>query len=200
MITRRFVQISTVAILLIGFIFTSGSAFAYWREVNVSRDVEIVKIGEPIEIIVDDIYSESNLHLVPEGYIISVQDVEEVQLEYEVSVSRELINTVNLNIRAVDILIDGSDTYSHLVDISIMGLGSEAQLDLFNEALTIYVTVRLEEPFDEEEVVGKNLDESLVNVEDSELAYQTITGKTITFTLNFELEVKEISSNDNSQN
>ncbi len=191
MLSRKAIQLATLSFLFVGFIFTSSSALAYWQDVTVTRDVELVTIGEPIEIIVDDISADvGQLNLVPEGYVFAVNDVEEVTLEYEVSVSRELLNTVDLYITINDILINEQDTYSHLVDISILGNGGQAVLDLYNDTITITVTVRLIEPIDADEALERNLDSERVNVEDSVLAYETIKGQTISFALGFELQAK----------
>jgi hypothetical protein len=191
-LSRRTIQLVTLGFLFIGFLFTTTSALAYWQEVTVTRDVEIVRIGEPVQILVNDINDDlSDVNLVPEGYMIAVGDVEQVQFQYEVGVSRELLTTVLLHVSTVDVLINNDDTYSHLVDIDIMGFGNSATLDLYNETITITITVRLIEPIDAEEAIERGLDASLVNVEDSVLAYETIRGQTITFALEFLLEATQ---------
>lgn len=197
MLSRRTIQLATLSFLMVGFLFTSTSALAYWREVTVTKDVEIVTIGEPIEILVNDINDTFNdIVLVPEGYIIAVGDVEYVEFQYEIGVSRELLTTVDLHVNPVNVLIGGDDTYSHLVEIDIMGFGETAILDLYNDTLTITVTVRLIEPIDAAEAAEEGLDPSLVNVEDSILAFETIKGQTITFSLRFMLEAKpELDNN-----
>jgi len=182
---------------MIGFLFTSTSAFAYWREVTVTKDVEIVTIGVPIEILVNDINEDlTDIQLVPEGYMIAVGDVEYVEFQYEIGVSRELLTTVDLHVSAVNVLIGDDDTYSHLVDIDIMGFGKDATLDLYNDEITITVTVRLLEPIDEAEAIEYGLELSRVNVEDSVLAYETIQGQTITFSLQMMLEAKPEPDNN----
>lgn len=191
MLSRKAIQLATLSFLFVGFIFTSSSALAYWQDVTVTRDVELVTIGEPIEIVVDDISADvGQLNLVPQGYVFAVNDVEEVTLEYEVSVSRELLNSVDLYITINDILINEQDTYSHLVDISILGNGGQAVLDLYNDTITITVTVRLIEPIDADEALERNIESERVNVEDSVLAYETIKGQTISFVMEFELQAK----------
>ena len=199
MLNRRVIQLTTIAFLFIGFIFTSTSAFAYWREVTVTRDVELVRIGEPIEILINDITAENaEIRLVPVGYIISEGDVDVVQLQYEVSVSRELLNAVDLYIAVEDILINESDEYSHLIDVSILDFGSNAILDLYNDTITVTVSVRITEPIDMAEAIEKGLDVELVNVDDSVLAYETIKGQLITFSLSFELQTKAELNTDNN--
>lgn len=191
MLGRRTVTLAALSFLFVGFMFTSSSALAYWRDVTVSKEVEIVTIGEPIEIIVTDINDgNGSLRLVPAGYAISVGDVEEIELQYEISVSRELLNTVDLYITTYDILINDLDTYSHLVDISIMGFEDQVVLDLYNDTITITVLIRLIEPIDADEALEKGLDPSMVNVDDSVLAYEEIKGQIISFVLGFELQTK----------
>ncbi|QMS84623.1 hypothetical protein [Candidatus Xianfuyuplasma coldseepsis] len=190
MISRKTIQMAIISFLLVGLIFTTSSAYAYWQSVTVTEDIEIVTIGQPIEILVTDINEEMDLNLVPSGYALAVGDVEIIELTYEVGVSRELLNTVNLHVFAKDVLINDEDTYSNLVDIKIMGYDDHAILDLYNDDITIVLQVRLIEPIDAEEAAELGLDEALVNVEDSVQAYEDIRGQTITFSLGFELEQK----------
>lgn len=192
MLSRGVIQLATVLFLLIGFIFTSASALSYWREVTVSRDVELVTIGEPVEIIIEDLNDHTNLQqLVPMGYVMTVGETEEVVLEYQVSVSRELLNTVDLIVNVDNILINNDTTYSHLVEFDVMGFGEEAKLDLFNSALLITVRVRLTEPIDLDEAIDNDWSTDLVNVVDSQEAFLQLKGQAIKFTLSFELQTKE---------
>lgn len=192
MLSGKKIQIAVVVFLFVGFIFTSTSAFSYWQEVTVSNDVEIISIGEPMEIIVTDLNtSPETVSLVPSGYAMEVNDVEYVTLTYQVGVSRELLDTVNLIITKDNVLIGGDATYAHLIDIDIMQMGEEATLDLFNDTITITIVIRLIEPIDSQEADDLGLDPSLVNVEDSVAAYNAIKGQNVSFQLLFELENKE---------
>ena len=185
-------QIAVVIFLFIGLLFTTTSAFSYWREVTVSNDVEIITIGEPIDLVVTDLNTDpTSSRLVPSGYAFYVGDVESQTLTYQVGVSRELLNTVNLLISKGTVLIGGDETYGHLIQLDIMGMGENAVVDLFNDTITITVVVTLLEPIDEEEAIEKGLDLSLVNVEDSVAAYNAIKGQTVSFELLFELANKE---------
>ncbi len=196
MISQKVVRLTTLALLFIGFLFTSTSAFAYWNEVTVQRDIEIVKIGEPVQIIITDINNDnSDYYLVPEGRAISVGDVEVIEFTYNVGVSRELLSVVNLEVIAENILIDNSDEYSHLVEIDINGMGENAVFDLYNDIITITVKVKLSEPIDEEEAINNGLDLTSVNVDDSKSAFESIRGKIISFNLNFSLAQKEETQN-----
>ncbi len=190
--TKSKLSIALIVFLFVGFIFTTTSAFSYWQEVTVSNDVEIVNVGEPVEIVVTDLNtSPETVQLVPSGYAMKINDVEYVTLTYEVGVSQELLSTVNLIISSDNVLINDDDTYAHLIDIDIMEMGDEATVDLYNDSITITVVVRLTEPIDLQEANDKGLDPERVNVEDSVAAYNAIKGQNVSFELKFELESKE---------
>jgi len=193
LISFRAVRIGTILFLLAGFAFTSTSALAYWREVNTLKDVQVTTIGSPVEIIVTDLnQGNESLRLVPINYAISVGDVERIELYYNVGVSRELLNEVELHINAVDVLINDSSTYSHLVSITIMGQSDSAVLNLFKDTLLITIVIELTEPIDNAEAIELGLDLDLINVEDSVVAYETINGQNISFILELELVQKEV--------
>lgn len=192
MTVQRKVQLAIVAFLFVGLLFTTTSAFSYWREVTVSNDVEVITIGEPIDLVVTDLNTDPETsRLVPSGYALYVGDVESQTLTYQIGVSRELLNTVNLLVSKGEVLIGGDSTYGHLIQLDIMNLGENATLDLFNDVITITIVVTLLEPIDEAEALEKGLDLSLVNVEDSVEAYNAIKGQTVSFELLFELTNKE---------
>jgi hypothetical protein len=192
------IQFGILGLLIIGFVFTVSSAFAYWQEVTVSNTVDVVVIREGAELIVDDLNNElDDKRLVPQGYRMFTNDVDEVEFTYNAGISRELINSVNLHISATNITIGGEETYAQLVDINILNQGDKAQTDLFNDTVSITIVVRLIEPIDEAEAVQKDLDTSRVNVEDSKEAYESIKGEVIEFTLEFSLSSKTESNNEN---
>jgi hypothetical protein len=196
--SRRIIQLGAIGFLMIGLVFTSGSAFAYWQDVTVSRTVEVVTIGEPVEITLSTVQSvDESLSLVPNGYAITEGLIEEALFIYEVGVSRELLTTVDLIISISNIYIGEDDTYSHLVDIEVMGQDDTATVDIENDLVTIYVVVKIIEPIDEEEAIEKGFDTSRVNVEDSVEAFYEIVGKEITFEVQFELQPKLEDSNNN---
>ena len=193
MISFRTARIGTLIFLLVGFVFTMTSAFAFWKEVTVTTEVEIVSIGTPIEIQVTDLsVSNDGLRLVPKGFAISVGDVERIELYYSVGVSRELLNEVILQITINDILINNDDTYSNLVSVLIMGEQNQAELDLYNDVIMITIVVELLEPIDMQEAIDGDLDLALANVDDSVLAFETIRGQDISFTIGLELIQKEV--------
>lgn len=196
--SRRIIQLGAISFLLIGLVFSSGSAFAYWQDVTVSRNVEVVTIGDPVQITLSTVQSiDESLALVPKGYAYAEGLIEEAQFIYEVGVSRELLTTVDLNISIFNILIGNDDTYSHLVDIEVMGNDDQATIDIENDLVTVFVIVKIIEPIDEAEALEKGYDLSRVNVENSVDAFYEIIGKDITFEVLFELQPKLEEGNNN---
>ncbi len=193
MISFKGVRTGTLFFLLIGLAFTSTSALAFWQEVTVTNEVEVLTIGEPVEILITDLnVGDDVVNLVPSGYAIAVGDVEKIELYYDIGVSRELLNQVILRITVNDILISDDSTYSHLVKITVIDEVGGKDLDLFNDTITITIIVELLEPIDMDEAILEGLDIDLVNVEDAVLAYEEINGQTISFVLEFELIKKEL--------
>lgn len=192
MISFKTARTGTLIFLIVGLSFTMTSALAFWREVNVTTQVEIVTIGSPIEIIINDINSgNDDLRLVPIGNALSVGDVERIELYYTIGVSRELLNEVTLRVSINDILIDNDSTYKDLVSIKVMGQEGGIDLDLYNDIITITIVVELLEPIDLEEATSKGLNIDLVNVEDGMEAYAAINGQNISFIIGLELIKKE---------
>jgi len=190
LVKRKVVQIAITAMLLLSLSFTTTAVFAYWREVNVENLVFVHVIGESGELILTNLNDELEGQLVPEGRAYFVGDVEEVILTYTVGVSKELINEMDLIITATNVLISDDDTYSHLIDIEILGSKDQAVIAMYLDIVMITIRVRLIEPIDLAEALEFGLDESRVNVEDSVAAYNAIKGQEITFGLNFQLRPK----------
>jgi hypothetical protein len=81
MISFKAARTGTLLFLLFGLSFTVTSALSFWKEVTVTNEVEVTSIGTPVEIIVTDLNDgNETIRLVPEGYAISVGDVERVEL------------------------------------------------------------------------------------------------------------------------
>jgi len=185
--------VGTLLLLVVGLAFTMTSAFAFWKEVTITSEVEVITIGDPIEILITDLnINNGTLSLVPVGYAIAVGDVEKIELYYDIGVSKELLNQVILQITVNDILIDDDDLYSHLVKVTVMGSEGGADLDLFNDTIRVTVIVELLEPIDMDEAISRGLNIDLVNVNNSIQAFEDLKGKTISFTLGFELMKKEV--------
>lgn len=185
---RKTVPYIIIIVLLISLGFTSTAAFAYWQDVEEVGNVVIRFDGEDAELKADLTSDEFTGMLVPEGYIYFDGEVEYVEFEYDVYLTRALVQSMNLVIEAVDVKIDDEETYGHLVEIDIQNQGGLFVGELFNSTVKITVVVRLIEPIDEQEAIEKGLDPSLINVDDSRQAYDDIKGKTISFSLSFRVE------------
>lgn len=183
---KRIVPYVIIILLLIALGFTSSAAFAYWQEISVTGNVVIRFDGEDANLKVDQLSSEFTGKLVPEGQVFFEGEVEFVTFQYQVSLDKTLVKSVNLIVESVNVKIGESTEYAHLVDITINGEKDVHTNELFNSVVTITVTIRLLEPLDLSEVS----DPSLANVEDSRVAFNAIKGQTISFSLNFRVEQK----------
>ncbi|QMS84695.1 hypothetical protein [Candidatus Xianfuyuplasma coldseepsis] len=135
--------------------------------------------------------SGDNSVLVPKGQAMAVNDVEEVTFEYQLRPYSEDITTGFIRIEAIDILIDGKEDYTNLVQITILDELNVKLLPIINDVMTVKLTVELLEPIDEQEAIDEGLDLSLVNVDDAELACEAICGKSIEFDVSFVLITTE---------
>lgn len=185
---RKTVPYIIIIVLLISLGFTSTAAFAYWQDVEEVGNVVIRFDGEDAELKADLTSDEFTGMLVPEGYIYFDGEVDYVEFEYDVYLTRALVQSMNLVVEAIDVKIDDEETYGHLVEINIQNQGELFVGELFNSTVKITVVVRLIEPIDEQEAIEKGLDPSLINVDDSRQAYDDIKGKTISFSLSFRVE------------
>lgn len=191
---RKAVPYIVIIILLIALGFTSTAAFAYWQDVSQIGNVIIRFDGEDAELRAELTSDDFTGRLVPEGHVYFVGEVDYVEFEYDVYLTRNLVQSMNLVIRAIDVKIDDQTTYAHLVDIRIQNQGDQFVGELFNSVVKIKVVVRLIEPIDEAEAIEKGLDPSRVNVVNSRQAYDDIKGKTISFALSFGVEPRNNES------
>ena len=174
--------------LLIGFTFTFTSTIAYWStEVNTSNlEIEVSEQTANLEVV--DLSGTIEGWLVPEGYALFEGEVSEIVLQYEISLDKELIRTVDLIVETLEVTIGGESTYAHLVEVSIGGENDSKIYDLYNDKVTVIIKVRLKEPIDSDEALEKGLSLDLVNVEDSLAAYESIKGQEINLKIGFRVE------------
>jgi hypothetical protein len=165
--------------------FTSTAAFAYWQDVSSVGNVVIRFEPEDANLVYEELHDEFSGMLVPVGYVYFEGEVDQVLFEYEVWLDRTLVQIMNLNVDAIDIQIGESTEYAHLVDIEINGSKGSHVAELFNDKVLVQLTVRLLEPIDLDEAEARDLDLSLVNVDDSEQAFLDIVGETISFKIRF---------------
>jgi len=187
---KKSAQIVIIIILIIALGFTSTAAYAYWTDVKTYSNVVLEFEGEDANLVIEQQSEAFTGMLVPEGHANFTGEVEQVVFVYEVSVDKELAKTMNLIVEAIDVTIDGVVDYEHLVEITIGNGDRYFVNELFNSVVTITITVRLLEPIDAAEAVDRGLSEELVNVEDSEAAFNAIKGKTINFTISSRVETR----------
>ncbi len=189
---RRSLQLIIIVLLIIALGFTSSAAFAYWTDVSSLSNLVIEFEGENANLVILETSDAFEGKLVPHGYVYFEGEVDQVIIQYDISVDKTLVNSMNLIIEATDIKIGGVTDYEQLVDIKIGNGDRYLVNELFNSVVTITVTVRLLEPIDSAEAAARGLGIETVNVEDSLLAYDTIHGQTISFTVDFRVEPKSI--------
>ena len=189
---KNILPIAIIIILLIGLGFTSTAAFAYWQDISRIGNVVIEYEGEDANLVVEEMHEVFSGKLVPEGYVYFEGEVDSVTFEYEVSIDKTLVRSMNLVVESFDVNIGEDDNYAHLVDITIGPAKDSFTYELFNSKINVIVVVRLLEPIDEAKAIERGLDLSLVNVEDSRQAYDDIKGQTITFSVRFRVEPREV--------
>lgn len=184
-VVKKYIPIGIIIMLIIALGFTSTAAFAYWQDVSSIGNVVIRFDGVDAELMVLETSDNFTGRLVPEGRIYFEGEVDQVTFTYEVHIDKPLVQSMNLIVEAIEVKIGESDTYAHLVDIRIANGGDSFEYELFNSTITVVIVVRLIEPIDNEEAVERGLDLELVNVDDAELAYNTIKGEDISFVVKF---------------
>jgi len=189
---RKFLPIVIIIILMIALGFTSTAAFAYWTDVSTLSNLVIEFQGEDVNLVVQETSQAFEGKLVPEGYVYFEGEVDQVVFQYDVSVDKILVSSMNLIVEAIDVKIGGFEDYEQLVDIQIGNGERYFVYELFNSTVTITITVRLLEPIDEQEALNRGLGEDRINVEDSVSAFEAINGETISFTISFRVQPKTV--------
>ena len=152
---------SLMAFLSLGAMTTT--TYAYWNMLVKTEDA-VVNIGEGLETIVDaTVFAPEGKELVPSGTITdNATQVDEVELKYEVKLSKAVSAALDLEVVASQVEIGGDPTYANLVNIVIDApaqLGGVAPQE-------VTVTLTITEPANETE-------------------YNAIVNKAITFRLTF---------------
>lgn len=184
------VNLIAISVLIIALGFTTTLAIRYWNEVTTTNNVTITLGNEDqVEMNVIDISPAFEGTLVPRGYAFWKGEVDEVHFEYEISITdRELIQIMNLVVEAVNVKIGGSTVYAHLVEVTIVDEVGRKVIDFDGETARIKIIVRLLEPVDAIEAAETGKE---ANVDDAELAFNTIKGKEVEITLRFKIEPKQ---------
>ncbi len=173
--------------ILIGLALSVTGVVAYWSSSLSSGNVIVELSDNEVNLQVDDLNGQFTGLLVPVGYDYFAGEVTEVELVYEVSIEEELIRSVQLLVEKLEVTIAGSSTYSHLVEVTIGDVLDQNVYDLLNDEVRIIVKVRLLEPIDEQEALERGLSLEMVNVTNSQIAYEAIKGQTINIKLGFKI-------------
>jgi|GEM_PF-2756266 len=143
----------------------SVSTFAYWFNETNKNDVSI-PVGAKTVLLVEA-SGQTGGKLVPVGRAIHSDEIESVQLTYNVELSDKetITRPLDLVVTSQNVLISGDSTNSNYVVIDI-----EAPATIQNVSVAVTVTVSLMEP-------------------DSEAVADALYGQTITFEIVFEAQV-----------
>lgn len=182
------VKIVILILLLASLTFTATGVYSYWvgEIINTPYQVHIpLEKVEKIEVDLKDI--NYNLRLVPSGFVSEPNDVDEIIFTYIVNIPVVVDEVMDLHIRTTDITINNDDAYAHLVQIFINGSLGEDVVDIFNDEVIVYISIRLLEPIDALESLVRGIP---ANVSNGRTAYEAIHGQAITFGLLFELKNK----------
>ncbi len=187
-------QIIILLLIFLSFFITLTTAFAHWRTVTAVGTVDVILVHDEIELVVTDLSPEGEeVVLVPKGQSHFPKDVEIIERMYAVEVAAKGIKEANLRIEAFDVTIGDDALYAHLVKIDISGQGADATVLFTQDTILVLVSITLQEPIDEEEVLLRGLTEDSANVTSSQEAYRAIKNQDIVFRLRFTL-------NENSAN
>lgn len=150
-------------LLLLTLTTTVTVTYAWWNKLTETKN-ETINLGEGVAVKVNAVaVVPAGKKLVPSGKaILSDNQVDAVELKYEVKLNRAVSTALNLTVVASEVKIGGETTYADLVNISI-----SAPATLLDQTpQEVVVTVRITEPANETE-------------------YDAIINKAITFTLTF---------------
>ncbi len=187
---KKGIQLMIMLLFAVTLGFTSTAAFAYWTNNAVQSNVTINFTEEEVNLVINQTSDDFKGKLVPKNYVMFEGEVEQVVFTYDISVDKTLVKEVDLLVEAINIEVDKSSEYSHLIHVTINGVEENSVNNLFNSKVLVTVVVTIEEPIDEEEALSKGIDESFVNVDDSVKAYEAIHDKMISFDLRFSIEPK----------
>lgn len=164
---KRNLKIGLIVLLVMLMLGLTYTSFAFWDQLTKTDDIT-VNIGEGKEISIDVTVNDNSGtdKLIPVGTVKGPNEVYQLTVEFEVTLDNQTQSALNLSVNYSDVLIDGTDTYSNLVDITI----TPTSTIQYGTPVTGTATITLTEPNDD--AAG-------------ETAYSAISGKPITFTLTF---------------
>lgn len=136
---KRTLLIVALLLLLLG---STIGAYAYWDNLTASQ-VETITIGEGTTLTVTaDAVAPAGKALVPVGVILKSNDVESIELTYNVKLDQTVVTDLDLSVVASNIQIGGSTANAGLVSVNI-SLGSAT---VNSSDVVVTVTVTLTQP------------------------------------------------------
>ncbi len=141
-------MIKKIIILVVAVAVTFGgsiSAYSWWDTLQ-EQQVEELTIGEGTDLILAvNATAPVGKVLVPSGVVMGVNDVDEIVLSYDINLSKEAQNDLELNVVVSELLINGNVANISLVNISV----TPSTVDINDNVVTITVTVSIDEPLTE---------------------------------------------------
>ena len=132
-----------LAIVLVALLALGGtvSAYAWWDTLQETQN-ETLTVGEGTDLVVNVTASApSGKVLIPAGQVLGVNDVNEIVLQYNVNLTKELQSDLTLAVTASNVLIGGDATNAGLVNIAIT-----PNQNINSSTVSVTVTVTLTEP------------------------------------------------------
>ena len=163
----KMVVFSLVALLLLTVAGLIGVSYAYWSRLTAERNNTVI-IGEGTEVILTAVVEpEEGKVLVPAGNALGANEVESVTMVYNVRLSQQAAQNLELSVDVSDVQIGESGALAHLVNIAVTHVEF-----INNQNVQVQVVVTLTEPANEAE-------------------YNAVINKAITFKLTFSASVPE---------
>lgn len=154
-------KLAIVALAVVAFGGTM-SAYAWWDSLEEAQS-QTLTIGEGTDLVLDvTATAPVGKVLVPSNVVMGINDVNEIVLSYNVSLSKEAQSDLDLLVSISNVLIGGDATNSSLVNIDV----TPSTTNINNNLVTVTVTVTLTEPL-------------------TETVYNSIVNGDITFDLTF---------------
>jgi hypothetical protein len=152
----------SIAFLVLISVITTVISFGVFEENYPQVFSTQINLEQENEIIVKEVLKhDSSKRLIPLGAIKGVNEVDEVNINYDVSILGKHNNALKLVVEVEDILIDGDSAFGDLVNIEIVQ-SSES----FDSPIKVTVVVTLDLP-------------------ESETEFLAISNKPIAFTVKF---------------
>lgn len=139
-------KLLVLGLLLISLGGTVG-AYAYWDDLTRNQE-ESLLIGEGTSLVVESVVSvPEGKYLVPAGTVLKANDIESLELKYNVKLNDEVSNDLYLYVRTDNVLINNDENLSELVHIDLSASVSTTE----KYEISVSAVVSLDEPLTEEE-------------------------------------------------